>query len=472
MILDSILTKLFRSEKEVIKSYPPFFDGYNDSRAGDKTQYACYAPFKNIYFGHSGKAVACCYNRFHILGTYPENNIREIWFGEKTEELRGALKAYDFSHGCLSCLSQIKEGNYDAAKAKQYDSQRANANKYPSVMEFELDNTCNLECVMCSGDFSSLIRKNRENKPPLLSPYNEAFADQLVEFIPYLEEVKFYGGEPFMIPIYYKIWDLIVSINPSTRISIQTNATMLNSRIKDLLEKGNFHINISLDSVNKEIYEGIRINAKYDLVIENVKWFIDYCKRKNTFVGISACAMQQNWMDLPNILSFCNENDIQLYLHTVFFPKESAIRSMNREELNTILAFISSYIADLPVGSGIQKRNSVHFKDFVKQVQQWKDAATESIQSKSINTPEDFLNFVRTKLKQPEYQVHFDQDRREALLDKLNNLIVSLPSDMKITHLVSASILNDIFDFENMVRHIEASSIEELIKNIPAEAKQ
>ena len=219
--------------------------------------------------------------------------------------------------------------------------------------------------------------------------------------------------------------------------------------------------------MDKEIYEGIRINAKYDFVMENVKWFIDYCKRKKTFVGVSACAMQQNWMNLPQLLSFCNEKEVQLYLHTVFFPKESAIRSMSRGELNKILEFVSPYGDSLPAGSEIQKRNTTHFIDFIKQVQQWRDAAAENIQTTSINTPEDFLDFVKAKLELPEYQAHFDQNRREALINKLNNLILALPSDMKITHLVPESVLNDIFDFEYMVHHIEASSVDELIKSIP-----
>jgi sulfatase maturation enzyme AslB (radical SAM superfamily) len=169
--------------------------------------------------------------------------------------------------------------------------------------------------------FLRSLEKNREGKPPVESPYDDAFVEQLKPYIPFLQEVKFYGGEPFMILIYYKIWELAVQLNPSIRLSIQTNATMLNSRIKDLLEAGNFHINISLDAVTREVYEAIRLNAKFDAVMENVNWFIDYCKRKNTFIGISACAMQQNWRDIPNILTFCTKKQVQLYLHTVFFSK-------------------------------------------------------------------------------------------------------------------------------------------------------
>ena len=54
------------------------------------------------------------------------------------------------------------------------------------------------------------------------NPYDAAFVKQLEEFIPHLEEVKFYGGEPFLIEIYYEIWEKIMELNPKVRISVQT----------------------------------------------------------------------------------------------------------------------------------------------------------------------------------------------------------------------------------------------------------
>ncbi len=474
-MMKSFIEKIFSSRPTSglasSKSYPPFYEGYNQSRLPGKSEYACYAPLKNIYFGHYGKAVACCYNRFHVLGTYPMQSIYEIWNGEKANELRTALKNYDFSHGCLSCLTQIKAGNYDATKAKQYDEQHLNPNGFPSVMEFELSNTCNLECIMCSGDFSSLIRKNRENKPPVESLYDEAFVDQLKPYIPHLQEVKFYGGEPFMIPIYYKIWDLLVALNPSIRISIQTNATMLNSRIKDLLEAGNFHINISLDSVTKEVYEHIRVNAKFDVVMENVNWFIDYCKRKDTFIGISACAMQQNWRDIPNILAFCTQRQVQLYLHTVFFPKECAVRNLPANELSKIAQFLNPFLNTIEVKTPVDKKNKLHYGDFVRQVNEWGKEVSLNTNKIVINTPTDYLNFIKSKFEQVHYQQLFNEQRRVNILYKLTQLVNSVPKDFPIGDAMKEVNLEDEFNVINMINHLESDSFETLAKNIPDQSK-
>ncbi len=193
----------------------PIVDEYNSHRKPEARQYLCHAPFKSIYFGHGGKAVACCYNRSHVLGQYPARSIKDIWFGKEADQLRDYIRQNDLSLGCFGCRQQMTAHNFDAVKARQYDERRINPNHYPSVMEFELSNVCNLECEMCSGEFSSLIRAKREKLPPIVSVYDAAFVDQLEEFIPYLEEVKFYGGEPFLIDIYYDIWERIMRINPA-----------------------------------------------------------------------------------------------------------------------------------------------------------------------------------------------------------------------------------------------------------------
>ena len=113
----------------------------------------------------------------------------------------------------------------------------------------------NLECIMCYGNFSSSIRKNREKLPSTPTVYDEKFLESLDPIIPDLKYVKFLGGEPFLINIYYEVWERIIECNPNCLIDVQTNGTILNDRVKDILERGNFRIGVSLDSLKKETYE-------------------------------------------------------------------------------------------------------------------------------------------------------------------------------------------------------------------------
>lgn len=432
---------------------------YNQARPKGLHKTSCYAPFKSIYFGHHGRLLVCCYNRQYILGEYPNETIKNIWFGEKANTLRNSLVKYDFSNGCKGCLAHLLGENFDASKSKQYDTQKTNSNGYPSVMEFELDNLCNLECIMCNGDFSSLIRANRENREPLLNPYDDTFIEQLREFIPHLEEVKFYGGEPFLIEIYYKIWDLIIELNPNVRISVQTNATILNNRVKNILNKSNFHINISLDSLNKETYESIRVNAKFDRVLDNVEWFINYCKGKNTFVGISTCAMKNNWKEIPEIINFCNERNISVYFHTVFYPLELAIRTLNVKELETIHNQLLSDYSQFETTNPIHKKNKDHFYDLINQIDNWRYINTNKV---ILNTFDDFKVFIEEKFAESYFQKKFSSARANNILTKIVTLSTQVPKEFIYEAAFSKiDISNDIV-IEEFLNSIEKSSLEDL----------
>lgn len=433
---------LFKNDK-----YSPLSKGlireYNKHRPAGAKQYVCYAPFKNIYFGHQGKAVACCYNRTHVLGEYPVQSVKEIWFGHEAERLRDHIKHDDLSMGCYGCKQHIVSGNYDGSKSKQYDEHTLNRNKYPSVMEFELSNVCNLECEMCNGNFSSLIRAKREKLPPLENPYDSKFVDQLEEFIPYLDEVKFYGGEPFLIDIYYEIWERIIKINPKVRISVQTNGTTLNSRLKDIMEKIDFHINVSFDSLQKDIYESIRKNANYERVVENIEYFNSYCKRKNTFFGISVCAMQQNWKELPDFIRYCNKLDVPVYFHTVSFPLTSSIRSMPMAEVKDVYAYLTGF--DFPTDNAVQKKNRQHYFDFTNQVKEWCSQAEKRGTEKGAATMSELKLLVADYIMSDTNDT-LDDKAREKKADRIVSRITELEAKFEPKALDAALAKVDIRD--------------------------
>ncbi len=73
-------------DKEII-------DAYNQTRETKDKTMLCHAPFTSINFQQNGNANACCYNRSHVLGTFPAQTIKEIWFGKKADELRNFISS-------------------------------------------------------------------------------------------------------------------------------------------------------------------------------------------------------------------------------------------------------------------------------------------------------------------------------------------------------------------------------------------
>ena len=345
--------------------------GYNKTRGDSSTSLLCHAPFQHLYFGREGDVLACCFNRNHVLGTYPNQSINEIWQGAKANSLRAKIQCENLNSGCQTCKSQIDAGNYSGVMAKSFDHLSNPVSKYPRAMSFELSNLCNLECTMCNGDFSSLIRQNREKKTPLSTPYDDAFAAQLEDYIPYLIKANFYGGEPFLISLYYDIWESMKKLNPQLQIEVQTNATILNNKVKGILHNSNIGINISIDSLTKEGFERIRKNATFETVLNNIDYFAKHCSDNHTYLGISACIMKDNWKELPHLVKFSNERNAHFYIHQVEYPKFLALWTLNSTELNEVVVYLCDQ--NIETRSKIQEQNSRVYFDYIKQIEYWRD---------------------------------------------------------------------------------------------------
>jgi MoaA/NifB/PqqE/SkfB family radical SAM enzyme len=340
---------------------------YNSTRT-HSVKHICNAPFSNLYFGYGGKIGVCCYNRTHILGNYPEISISEAWNSEKLEELQQKINVVDLTSGCYCCQVQWVEHAFQTVLAKNYDG-IIPQKKYPVSMEFELSNKCNLACIMCSEENSSFIANKRFGEKEKLHPYDDEFVEQLKVFIPHIQVAKFLGGEPLLIPIYYKIWDLFAELNRDAKIVIQTNGTIINDKIKTMLEDGNFSISISIDSFVKETYESIRLNANFDKTFDNLNYFIDLCKRKNNFIGIAACFIQQNWQEIPEMIRFCNQKQIPITFNRVWEPPSCSIWESSYELTSEILSFYKTINFDFK--TEIERKNIAAFNDLISLVESW-----------------------------------------------------------------------------------------------------
>jgi MoaA/NifB/PqqE/SkfB family radical SAM enzyme len=360
---------------------PQILADYNQFRQTENSAVFCHAPFTSINFEQNGNASVCCYSRRHVLGTYPANSIDDIWFGKKADQLRSMMRRNALPGACDICLDQFRSRNFGGIRARFYDhlgsrsypESNGRFELYPRVMEFETSNTCNLECVMCKGYFSSAIRKNREQLPPLEDPYDEDFVRQLEPYIPHLTDARFLGGEPFLIKRYFQIWDLLARLNPGIQVSVQTNGTILNDDVKRAIEPLKAAINLSVDALDPANYERIRVNAKFDTLMENFQFFLDYVKRKSTSMAFSVCPMQQNWRELPHFLEFCNSHGIALFFNTVYYPDEQSLSSLPSEELDQVISVLQE--AAMPSETAIESNNKANYLGLLSQIASFRDKA-------------------------------------------------------------------------------------------------
>ena len=409
---------------------------FNKQRIPGPKPFICYAAHSNMFFNARGSVSVCC-ESWNISEMYPDKSIKEIWFGDEFNKLRDYIEHDDLSLACSFCKTHLLNRNYSFPLIKMFDCFEPVNSQYPKSMIFELDITCNLECVMCDSTLSSAIRKNRGKLPLQKNFYNDEFLYQLEEFIPHLERAMFIGGEPFLIDRYYKIWDLILSMKPDIKIGITTNGTILNKKVKDILERGIFEINFSIDSLDKNTYETIRKHSNFERVMENLYFFHKYCKEKGTLFNLTACPVRYNWMDIADLVRFANELDVPIYFNTVIHPYDVAIWSLETPILEKIHDKISG--VHFHGDSRNQKNNLHQYNDFVQQVECWikksmnrnEKKELKNFHDNAVERMENFLIKLRMYVLSHESSGSEERDARaNRLTVKLKRTVDKLPDEI------------------------------------------
>jgi len=326
----------------------------------------CNAPWNNMYFTVMGQASPCWKSVGYCDSWSPTRSISDIWNGEKFQEYRDALAKNKFINRCRECEKNINEGVWPLAKA--YQNFGINKNGYPTVMELELSNQCNLECTMCSGLLSSGIRKNRDKLPPLKQIYDDSFIEQLKEFVPHLVELRFNGGEPFAQKIVLDICDMVAEINPKLKINIATNGTVYNKRVKHILANNNIHLNISIDSLIPERYQSIRVNGNWDQLMDNFNIFYQYCKDNNRELAIMVNPMRDNWQEMVEFVNWTNTLDVSLWFNTILYPTHLALWNLPTDQLLTIVETLETQLKSI---SNLSKNYRVIDHFINKQLKTW-----------------------------------------------------------------------------------------------------
>lgn len=299
---------------------------------------ACGAPNATLYFAPDGQVRACCVNTDYTLGRVPQQSIREIWEGAQIASLRTALQGQDFSLGCQDCEHRIAAGDRAWSTAEQYDGYRDDQpGRYPKRMDFILSISCNLQCVMCNGDLSSSIRIHREKRPPLASPYGDAFFEELEEFLPHLERSVFLGGEPFVGKEPQRVFDLMIDQGHTGTVQVITNGTQWNERVERYLRELPMNLTVSIDGYTAETLEPLRVGVDRDRLFANVDRYQEVLAGTGRSVSFHYCLMRQNWHEFGAFLLEADRRDATAIVMTVTGPAGFSLWDLPEAELRTIL---------------------------------------------------------------------------------------------------------------------------------------
>lgn len=288
-----------------------------------------------------GDIRACCRNEIP-LGNITQQRLPVIWAGQRRSTMVAEIAGREVPSGCEDCVAEIRTEGRRGSYPEVFDFWLDRLDhgptdwSWPSRMEFNLSNRCNLQCIQCSGDLSSAIRIHREGRPALPSVYGDTFFDDLRAFLPHLRHANFAGGEPFLGPENFRVWELIAEIAPDLDCTINTNATQWNHRVEEVLDRGRFSFIFSLDGIHKDTYESIRIDADLDQVLTNIERFREHAARHGTDVNINHCLMPQNHHEFGDLLLYAEERGIKVNCSVVRSPRECSIAYLDRSDIAAI----------------------------------------------------------------------------------------------------------------------------------------
>jgi MoaA/NifB/PqqE/SkfB family radical SAM enzyme len=326
----------------------------------------CKAPYNSLYFSFNGYVYSCCINRT-VLGRLSESSIGDIFNGLAIKKLREQMQKDAPPIECTPCITDAKLGlkNSSSINCINYEGFSIKSTR-PSNVTFEISDQCNLNCIMC-------YTKNFKNVFIDDSLYGEEFIGSVKELIPFLENCLFIGGEPFVIPQYYKIWDLFQELNSDCCVVIQTNGTIFNERIANYFKTLKLYMSVSIDSFRKDTYELIRRNANYEETMKNFKAMHELSIKYSRFFRVTTCVMQQNWHELPEIVDYLNGINVPISICKVESPVECSIKSLSKEKIRDIYTYLDE--ADYKCSSEIEKYNQAIISDFLKTLYSWIEAA-------------------------------------------------------------------------------------------------
>jgi ADP-heptose:LPS heptosyltransferase/glycosyltransferase involved in cell wall biosynthesis/predicted O-methyltransferase YrrM/sulfatase maturation enzyme AslB (radical SAM superfamily) len=173
----------------------------------------------------------------------------------------------------------------------------------PSAFEFDLyfdlNDGCNLECIMCGG-------RKKPHKQHVMS--FDDFSRHLLTLLRPAASFQFgCQCEPLLVPYFSSaVSSMIDLLEFEAKGRVVTNGSLLNAKkMTSIIDSSIFNkITLSVDSSTSHLYEQIRRGAKFDNLIENIKRLVSYrnSQRSNVAVEFIFTILRINYHQLPDIV--------------------------------------------------------------------------------------------------------------------------------------------------------------------------
>jgi radical SAM protein with 4Fe4S-binding SPASM domain len=264
-----------------------------------KSKSFCSALWTSIYQNPDGKISPCCVWQHHkSLGNVNVRSIDEIYSSKKVKKLKEKMLNGETLSECSYCNKIESDLKDQSSKSFFNDNFFEKINWEVDEPQFyywdlRISNLCNFKCRMCGHGLSS--EWYDDSKSLGYEPTSKVirindksnFWEQMEFHYKYVESIYFAGGEPFLNEHHYKILESLVKLNKNdTKLIVNTNGAVShwkNKKVLDYYKPFNYVVfGFSIDG-SYEVGEYIRKGLDYVKWKENVKEYVDYIEKKDSW---------------------------------------------------------------------------------------------------------------------------------------------------------------------------------------------
>ena len=328
-----------------------WFDNITDADVPDsKYQYqiantVCPLAWSHLEVRHNGDVYPCCVNKIPV-GNANESSLTEIFNNDAMALLRNQLATGGRPHGCDHCWNLEKQG---LSSNRQWHVGKNNNSFYSTwyddvkirSLDLKPSNTCNFKCRTCNPNNSSLIADEvrRHSTIPVVSDRWEEYGDytwaELDTLLPTIENLDFFGGEPFLLKELKQFLRGAVTSGHSQhiRLHFNTNGSIFPKDIIDTLKEfKEVDLAFSIDDIGQR-FELTR-GGVWAEVEANILKFKKLGFKPYIFPTINI----QNIFYLDELITWADSNQIPYTFNYLEFPRWLNIDSLTETAKELVIA--------------------------------------------------------------------------------------------------------------------------------------
>lgn len=292
----------------------------------------CPIPFRQFFLQSSGDVFPCGHlqGTNEVLGNVQDRPLIDIWKGIEAQgfrqrHLNGECSACAHNQKLFGC--HIQNEDYDSSTLPY----KTKIDTPPSRIDFMVDSKCNIECIMCTNVHEK--RGGFDN--------NNFWGEQNRELLSQVDEIEVIGGEPFITPIFFRLIDFVLPVNPCCRWKITTNGHYkLTQNLKEKLTRLNIvNLGFSIDSLRTETFEVIRKGGNLSLALSTLDDYIEFSHSlgdRKFKIDCNVVIQQKNALEAKSFCEFAREKHLGLHFILLKNPLDHSLLNIEMDKRDII----------------------------------------------------------------------------------------------------------------------------------------